>query len=139
MARREIVTLTDDLDGTEGAQTVTFSLEGTTWQVDLGERNREALKNALRPFVNAAREVAADAPPAGAGAPRAARTELGEAPADSPDMAGWASAKRVSVPARGESRARLIRAWSAEQGQPLPSRGRIPREVVAAYDAATRG
>lgn len=137
MARREIVTLTDDLDGSEGAQTVTFSLEGTTWQVDLGERNREALKNALKPFVDAAREVASG--PDRPAAPRPARTDLGEAPDHSPDLAGWASARRVSVPARGESRARLIRAWAAEQGNPLPSRGRIPREVVAAYDASTRG
>jgi hypothetical protein len=50
----------DDLDGTElpdGTEPTRFSLAGTDYELDLGEENREKLRAALAPFVEAAREV----------------------------------------------------------------------------------
>lgn len=52
------VTLTDDIDGTDGAQTVTFALDGETWEIDLGKQNRDRLTRELAPFIAAARRVA---------------------------------------------------------------------------------
>jgi len=43
------VTLTDDIDGSEGAQTVTFTLDGEAWEIDLGKQNRDRLTRDLAP------------------------------------------------------------------------------------------
>ncbi|MEO3937464.1 histone-like nucleoid-structuring protein Lsr2 [Dermatophilaceae bacterium Soc4.6] len=53
MAQRTIVTVTDDLDGGDGAETVTFSFKETVWTVDLSSRNQQRLLKALEPFINA--------------------------------------------------------------------------------------
>ena len=42
------------------------------------------------------------------------------------------------LPAVGESRNALIRAWAAEHGHHAPARGRIPQAIVNAYNAAQR-
>jgi type I restriction enzyme M protein len=57
------VALTDDIDGTEGAETVTFALDGQTWEIDLGKENRDKLTQDLAPFVAAARRATASGPP----------------------------------------------------------------------------
>jgi hypothetical protein len=51
------VVLVDDLDNTttEGVQTVTFSLDGTQYTIDLAEHHRARLREQLAPFVAAAR------------------------------------------------------------------------------------
>lgn len=53
MAQRTIVTVTDDLDGSDGAETVTFSFKETVWSVDLTSRNQQKLLKALEPFISA--------------------------------------------------------------------------------------
>jgi hypothetical protein len=47
----------DDLDQTEGAETVTFALEGKQCEIDLGEKNAARLRSALQEFIAAARPV----------------------------------------------------------------------------------
>ncbi|WP_295692282.1 histone-like nucleoid-structuring protein Lsr2 [Lapillicoccus sp.] len=53
MAQRTIVTTFDDLDGTEGAETVVFSFKETVYSVDLTVRNQQELLRALSPFITA--------------------------------------------------------------------------------------
>jgi len=36
MAQKTIVILTDDIDGGDANRTVTFSLDGTSYEIDLG-------------------------------------------------------------------------------------------------------
>lgn len=55
MATKTVVSVVDDIDGTENAETVSFALGGTTYEIDLANSNREALKSALAPFIEAAR------------------------------------------------------------------------------------
>ncbi len=43
-----------------------------------------------------------------------------------------ASARRT--PARGKSNASEIRAWAKDQGMKVPDRGRIPADVMEAWD-----
>jgi hypothetical protein len=52
VARTEVIT--DDLDGTHGAEPVQFSWDGVTWEIDLVEANRKKLEDALRPFLDKA-------------------------------------------------------------------------------------
>ncbi|WP_425581094.1 Lsr2 family DNA-binding protein [Terrabacter aerolatus] len=42
---------------------------------------------------------------------------------------------RVTIPSTGHSRNAEIRAWAYGNGHPVPARGRIPQQVVAAFDA----
>ena len=51
MARTLVVTLTDDLDGGDADETVTFGLDGKSYEIDLSEANAEKLRKALAPFV----------------------------------------------------------------------------------------
>jgi hypothetical protein len=69
------VVITDDLDGSPGGETVSFGLDGVSYEIDLGQPNRARLAGAFAPFIAAGRRVsrgrrrAADS----AGGPRADR------------------------------------------------------------------
>lgn len=102
MAKKTVVTVVDDLDGSESAETVTFAYGGTTYEIDLGPANRDALNAALSPFISAARST------------------------------GRAGARRSA--SRGEQDAAAIRAWAAENGLEVSSRGRVPRHVRDQYE-----
>src|SRR5215207_6056646 len=69
MARRTVVQLTDDLDGKpipDGkGETVRFSLDRQDYEIDLGEKNAKALRDALSSYVASARRAG--------GAPRGRR------------------------------------------------------------------
>ena len=108
MAQQKIVTLVDDVDGTEAAETVTFAIDGGTYEIDLSEENATALRESLRRYVAAARKAGAQ---------------------------GATGRNRVTIPSAGQSRNAEIRAWAHSKGHPVPARGRIPQNVVAAFDA----
>lgn len=110
MAKQTIVTMLDDIDGTKAVETVAFSIDGRSYEIDLSERNAAKLRRALEPFASKARQAGSDRPP---------RSNV------------------TNVAAVGQSRNALIRAWAAAQGLTVPARGRIPQSVVTAYDAAT--
>ncbi len=57
MAKRTIVTLVDDLDGKEAAETVTFTVDGATYEIDLTERNAAKFRRLLAPYIEAARKA----------------------------------------------------------------------------------
>jgi hypothetical protein len=113
MAQKVTVTLVDDLDGTEAEETVEFGLDGASYQIDLSEDNAERLREALSEYVEHARRSGgrkrANSRPAGA---RPART---------------ASADREQNQA--------IRAWARKQGMKVSDRGRIPSDVIDAYNS----
>lgn len=55
MARKTIITLIDDTDGTEAAETIAFALDGKTYEIDLSENNAEKLRRNLRQWTDRAR------------------------------------------------------------------------------------
>ena len=55
--RRTIVSLVDDLDGTEAAETVTFGIDGDSFEIDLSEANADALRSTLDDWVARARRA----------------------------------------------------------------------------------
>lgn len=57
VATRRIVTLHDDLDGTDAEETVVFSIDGIKYEIDLNGSHNKELRDALRPFIAAARTV----------------------------------------------------------------------------------
>jgi hypothetical protein len=57
MAQTVIVKLTDDIDGGDAHETVSFALNGQRYEIDLNENNAKALRDALGPFIEKARPV----------------------------------------------------------------------------------
>ena len=108
MARRVLINMTDDLDGTEGAETVQFAYDGRTYEIDLAEGNRRGLEEFLERYINAARRVRR--PAATGGQPRGK-------PSDHVDR-------------------NAVRAWANEEGIEVGQRGRIPKKVIDAYRKA---
>ncbi len=68
MARQTKVTLIDDLDGeSEAVQTVAFSLDSVSYEIDLGDEHAQELRTVLRHYAAAGRRM---------GGPRAVRTRV---------------------------------------------------------------
>ena len=109
MAQRVQVVLEDDLDGGKADETVTFGLDGTTYEIDLSKKNAAKLRDALSGYVGVARKVAGRRGPAG----RSGRGR-GRSATDSAD----------------------IRAWAKDNGYEVSERGRISADVRAAYNEA---
>ena len=57
MAQKVNIVLVDDLDGTEATETVSFGLDGTTYEIDLNDANAASLREALSGYVGHARKV----------------------------------------------------------------------------------
>lgn len=57
MAQKVVLTLTDDFDGSEAAETVSFSLDGISYEVELNAANADELRNTLAPNRSAGRRL----------------------------------------------------------------------------------
>lgn len=132
VARQEVVTLVDDLDGSAAEETIRFGLDGETYEIDLSRSNARKLRDALAPYINVARRVRGRGPAAGR---RGRRKAAAAAPRKR------AAAKKTTTRGRRTSRttaasAADIRAWAKSKGIPVNERGRISAEVIEAYNAA---
>jgi len=115
VAQKTLVILEDDVDGGEADETVTFSLDGVSYEIDLSEGNAKKLRDSLSAFVGSARRTGGRA------------------------IAGRGRARSVAAPASAASRSGRsaeIRAWAKGQSIPVNERGRIPADVVEAYEKA---
>ena len=119
MAQKVHVLLVCDLheEETEGAETVGFGLDGSSYEIDVCDEHAAGLRDAFAGYVGAAR--------------RAGRSTGGSANG---------SARRAARPAaRGagdKDRVSLIREWARENGHQVSERGRLSGAVTQAYDAA---
>ena len=127
MTERIIRQLIDDLDQTEIVDgkggSVEFALHGTTYTIDLTDANIAKLDKALAPFVEAAARASGSASPRTRSVGTSARKKR--------------SGRRMAKRATTNSTA-TVRAWAAENGHEVSSRGRIPAAVNEAYDLAHR-
>ncbi|MDI2029862.1 Lsr2 family protein [Saccharopolyspora sp. TS4A08] len=62
MAERIQVDLVDDIDGSPAKHTVTFALDGVTYEIDLSESNAQALRSLLDRYIKASRAPKPAAP-----------------------------------------------------------------------------
>jgi hypothetical protein len=106
MAQKVNIVLVDDIDGSDASETVSFALDGASYEIDLNAANAAKLRDALATYVGHARKVGGRRPAGRRGA-----------------AAGGPAAKEV-------------RAWARDNGYDLPDRGRIPADAQAAYAAA---
>lgn len=102
----------DDLDAsvgtrTEADETIEFALDGKSYEIDLTSEHAAELRAALEEYIQAARRAGGSAK---APAKPKAKTD------DEQNKAG-------------------IRAWARKQGHTVSDKGRIPADVMAAYEA----
>jgi hypothetical protein len=71
LARYVMTRLVDDIDGSQAVTTLSFSLDGLSYEIDLSESHLSALQEALDPFISAARAVPNGRRPERAPAPTA--------------------------------------------------------------------
>ncbi|MEV0048312.1 Lsr2 family protein [Nocardia rhamnosiphila] len=106
MARKVVVTVIDDLDGTStAAETVSFGLDGAGYEIDLSEANARELRAGLDKWVPFARRV------------------------------GGRSRVKAPVAGRRKD-AKAVREWARSNGHDVPARGRVPSAVLQAYQRA---
>src|SRR3954462_1148884 len=67
MAQKVHIVLEDDLDGSEATETVSFALDGTSYEIDLNDDNAAKLRDALAVYVGHARKVSGGARRSGGG------------------------------------------------------------------------
>lgn len=113
MAQRHIVQLIDDLDEGVADETVTFALDGATYEIDLSAKNAAKLRDVMAEYVGAGRRVSGGGP----------RTS--------------SSGQRRGRPGRGDrEQTQAIREWARSNGQKIGEKGRIPAHILDAYNAA---
>jgi len=111
MGQKVQVSLVDDIDGSEAAETVLFGLDETYYEIDLNTAHADALRTTLARYTQAGRKVR-----------NAARTPArtgDKSPGTGFDYSG-------------------IRGWARERGLEVGERGRVPGAIVAEYEQATR-
>jgi hypothetical protein len=57
MAQKVTVLLVDDIDGGSADETVSFSLDGVSYEIDLSTKNAKTFRDALAQYVGQARRV----------------------------------------------------------------------------------
>jgi Lsr2 len=110
MAQKVHIVLEDDLDGSDASQTVSFGLDGASYEIDLNDKNAAALRDSLANYIGHGRKVSGS---------RRGRRSSGS-----------------SGSSGGGSSAKEIREWARSNGHKVPERGRIPADVREAYEAA---
>jgi len=59
MAKTVIVKLTDDIDGGDAEETIQFSLDGKSYEIDVNAANAAQVRAAFRPFIDKGRASSA--------------------------------------------------------------------------------
>jgi hypothetical protein len=114
MAQKVQVLLVDDLDGGEASETVSFSIDGSNYEIDLSGKNADELRDAFAKYVGAARKT-------------------GRATSASSSRS---SGRRGGGGATSMDRdqAAAIRGWAKKQGLKVSDRGRIPATIIEQYN-----
>ncbi len=109
MAQKVQVILVDDIDGGAADETVSFSLDGVSYEIDLSTKNAASFRDGLAQYVGTARKVGSRS-------------------------GGRGPTRRRS--SGGDNRTAQIREWARSNGHAVNERGRISAKVVEAYDKA---
>jgi hypothetical protein len=115
MAQKVLVQLVDDLDGTSSSDisTVTFGLDGVSYEIDLNSGNATNLRDHLSEFITSARRTGG-------------RVKRG----------GGVGVAGSAGSGRNREQTQAIREWAKKNGHEVSDRGRIPAAVIQAFEAA---
>ncbi|EGD56794.1 histone-like nucleoid-structuring protein Lsr2 [Gordonia neofelifaecis] len=109
MAKKTVIQIVDDIDGAEldEYETVHWSLDGKSYEFDTSPEHAEEFRNHVATYIAASRTTG-----------------------------GRASARRAPSAGRGATNTRAVRQWASDNGYTVSDRGRIPADIIAAYEAA---
>lgn len=111
MAQKVITQLVDDLDGSvlsDGSgETVRFSLDGTSYEIDLSKKNADKLRGALQSYIESGRKVGRRTGNAGR------RSQSGPS---AKELRDWARSNGFKVPDRGRIPGNVREAFEASGG-----------------------
>ena len=111
MARKTVIRIIDDLDGTEleegEGESVRFALDGAEYELDLSESNATDLRAVIAPYIEAGRRTGG-------------RRRTG------------GHTRQVTT----DVDTRAVRAWARANDVAVSSRGRIPQDVIDQYRIA---
>jgi len=110
MAQRIVTELTDDTNGKPADETVTFGLDDREYEIDLTAKNAAALRKVFDVYVKNGRRISGRRPRSTGGS-------------------GASSSK-------SDMDTKAIREWAGKNGFQVSERGRIPGNVIAAYQSA---
>jgi hypothetical protein len=118
MAQKTIVTLVDDLTGEEAEKisTVEFALDGVTYELDLTDENSTKLHDTLSQYAKAGRKI-------------------GRQPRSSP-RPGRVIKSTGGAAGYNRETLKSIREWAKKNGHNVSDRGRLPADVVQAWQTA---
>ena len=112
MAQRIEVRLVDDLDGAElskdNGQTVTFALDGISYEIDLSNDNAQKMRADLGKYVNAGRKLSETR----------------------------SSSRRAPRKLTQHYDIAAVKAWADSHHKDYPKRGRLPQRLIDDYKAA---
>lgn len=106
MAQKVKVLLIDDLDGSDADETISFAVDGVTYEIDLNAENAAELREAFAKWIGHARKAG-----------------------------GRRTTRRASSSSGGGNTA-AIREWARDNGYKVSDRGRVSAEIREAYAAA---
>ena len=115
MAQKLLMTLVDDLDGTDAVESVDFALDGVKYQIDLSAENAGELRDVLSVYVEQGRRV------------------KGRKRRAAPKAMARARPAAPTPPRADREQNQAMRTWARKNGFKVSDRGRIPGEVVTAY------
>lgn len=110
MAQKISYNLVDDIDGGKAAETLSFGLDGETYEIDLSKRNADKLRTILAPYVEVGRRMVKTT---GRGRGRLVVQRRIDVAADPRAVRAWARANRITVPERGRIPAAIIEQYRA--------------------------
>lgn len=97
------VIISDDLDGSENAETYTFGWQGRNYEIDLSDKNAKELENFISKYVTHGRVIAQQRGGAKPKKPAPTASEIRD----------WARANGVEVPDKGRIPAEVNDAYKA--------------------------
>jgi uncharacterized protein YjbI with pentapeptide repeats len=107
MAQLHEVRLVDDLDGRPADETVSFHCDGSSYEIDLSSEHARQLREALTPFIAAARATV-------------------------PGSREASALTRQQQAAREHNQS--VRDWARRRNVHINRRGRIPEQIKRGYD-----
>lgn len=112
MAKKTTTRLVDDIDGGDADTTVAYTWQGQSYEIDLSTKNADEFAEAMAPYLSASRKAG-----------RGSSVTSGRRGPALPKASDALDPKK-------------IRAWAAENGVEVSSRGRINAKVLEQYRAA---
>lgn len=113
MAQKVLIEMVDDIDGEIATQTVPFSLDGVSYEIDLSGENAAHLREELARFIAAGQRTGG----------RKVRLATGQSATSS---------------GGDRERSRQVREWARANGYAVSERGRISSEISEAFEQARR-